>query len=232
MRGTQSSSTTKRELLQPDTNDNAATSVSEIDLLQDGDFGIRGGYRISNPLPWFVIFQGRTLCSGSLIHGDIILTAAHCVDDNGIPPSVRVGSTDYFSGGTVVGVSGGEIYPEWTMGKPSDPDLAIVVLDQFLNNDIAILNFDSELPEPNHNTLFTMGHGLINDSQSSRTLQGADIPYIDDCSDVSRSYERFRHICTDSRNVATCGGDSGMFCVLLIQCCILRCALLLQKKTY
>ena len=32
--------------------------------------GIRNGFD-SPPLPWFAVFQGGTLCGGSLIHGDM-----------------------------------------------------------------------------------------------------------------------------------------------------------------
>lgn len=49
--------------------------------LMEGDQGIRGGTS-QYALPWYGVFQDSTLCGGSLIWGDIFLTASHCVDDN------------------------------------------------------------------------------------------------------------------------------------------------------
>ena len=49
--------------------------------LMEGDQGIRGGNSIP-VLPWYAVFQDSTLCGASLIWGDILLTASHCVDDN------------------------------------------------------------------------------------------------------------------------------------------------------
>lgn len=174
----------------------------------EGDQGIRNGYTIA-PLPWYAVFQSKTLCGASLIHGDILLTAAHCVDDNGFPAKVRVGSTDYYSGGKVTKVVDGVLYPGWTWKKASDPDLAILVLEDFLSNDVAILNSDSTIPAADYPSVFAMGFGLVNDQHSSRTLLGASIPYLDNCSYRSYTYNHTRHLCANSRDIATCGGDSG-----------------------
>lgn len=183
-----------------DTNDNGLASFD--------DEAIRNGYVIA-PLPWYAVFQSRTLCGASLIHGDILITAAHCVDDNGLPGKVRVGSTDYFTGGRVTNVIGGILHPAWSWEKPSDPDLAILVLQDFLPNQVAELNSDPETPAASHPSVFAMGFGLTDDKHTSRTLLGAEIPYLDNCSYRSSTYDRPRHLCADSRRISTCGGDSG-----------------------
>ena len=54
---------------------------STSSYLMEGDQGIRGGTSQS-ALSWYGVFQDSTLCGGSLIWGDILLTASHCVDDN------------------------------------------------------------------------------------------------------------------------------------------------------
>jgi V8-like Glu-specific endopeptidase len=174
----------------------------------DEDQGIRNGNEIA-PLHWYAVFQAGTLCGASLIHGDILLTAAHCVDDNGLPEQVRVGSNDYYSGGKVVNVIDGVLYPGWTWKKSSDPDLAILVLAEYLPNQVAQINSDPSIPESDQPSLFSMGFGLINDYSSSRALMGASIPYLDNCSRLSYSYDRTRHLCASSKDIATCGGDSG-----------------------
>ena len=56
-------------------------SDKEDHFLFGKDQGIRGGNAIG-ALPWYAVFQSNTLCGASLIWGDILLTASHCVDDN------------------------------------------------------------------------------------------------------------------------------------------------------
>lgn len=177
-------------------------------MLEPGDQGIRGGYGIA-PLSYYAVFISNTLCGASLIHGDILLTAAHCVDDNGFPDQVRVGSNDYFAGGVESKVKAGVLYPEWTWQKASDPDLAVLLLEDFLPNQVAELNTDPNVPTTEHYNLFAMGFGLVDSERSSRELLGAQIPYLEDCSARSDTYNRTRHICASSSQVATCGGDSG-----------------------
>ncbi|CAB9502589.1 Plasminogen (Fragment) [Seminavis robusta] len=176
--------------------------------LDEQDQGIRNGFDIP-PLPWFAVFQGGTLCGGSLIHGDIVLTAAHCVDDNGLPPRVRVGAGDYYNGGIVTDVVDGVLHPSWSWRRSSDPDLAVLKLSYFLPNQVAIVNDDNSIPAATQPSVFAMGFGLVNDNAVSRTLKGGLIPYVDDCSRQSYTYNRTRHLCADSRQTATCGGDSG-----------------------
>jgi hypothetical protein len=183
------------------------TPPSSLDTDTNEDYYIRGGSFI-DALPWFFVFQSRTLCGGSLIWGDIALTAAHCVDDNGWPKAIRIGSSDYYNGGIVVNVDGGAIHEEWGWGRrPSDPDLAILKLRDYLPNQPTVrLNRNPLRPTPDHEAVFTMGFGLYDDTHTSRFLLGAAMPYLDDCSKQSQSFNQTRHLCADSRTIATCGG--------------------------
>ena len=106
-------------------------------------------------------------------------------------------------------VTDGVLHPGWTWKQPSDPDLAVLKLNTFLPNQVAELNLDAAIPVDSHPSLFAMGFGLINDYTSSRTLLGASLPYREDCSRQSNTYEQKRHVCADAQGVATCGGDSG-----------------------
>lgn len=103
----------------------------------------------------------------------------------------------------------GVLHPEWTWKKPSDPDMAVLLLKDFLPNKLAVLNLDASIPDASQDSYFAMGFGLINDSTSSRNLLGASVPYMDDCSPYSTTYNKTRHLCADAREIATCGGDSG-----------------------
>jgi secreted trypsin-like serine protease len=140
-----------------------------------------------------------------------VLTAAHCVDDNGLPPSVRVGPDGNNFGGTLVEVVDGVLHPGWSWLAPDDPDLAVLKLKDFLpNQKVVRLNTKDLIPVADQPVLFAMGFGLINSLETSMTtLLGTELPYIDDCTDLSSTYNRARHLCADARVGATCGGDSG-----------------------
>lgn len=90
---------------------NASSAVApDINSTDDGD--IRGGTPI-NPLSWYGVFtQSRALCGAALIHGDIALTAAHCL--NSVPGGLRFNSNRRSSGGTVVSVVQAQKHPGWT----------------------------------------------------------------------------------------------------------------------
>ncbi|TCC00357.1 snapalysin family zinc-dependent metalloprotease [Micromonospora zingiberis] len=67
---------------------------------EDADFGtfVVGGRPATENYPWLVYTSG---CTGTLIKSNWVVTAKHC----STPSSVRVGSVNRSSGGTVVGVS-------------------------------------------------------------------------------------------------------------------------------
>ena len=57
------------------------------------DQGIIGGDNVMpGALPFYGHFQGTTMCGGALIHEDIFVTAAHCLE-KGFRCTVRIGAT-------------------------------------------------------------------------------------------------------------------------------------------
>ncbi|MDG4797805.1 snapalysin family zinc-dependent metalloprotease [Micromonospora sp. WMMD1082] len=74
-----------------------AETYTWVDADEFGTYVV-GGRPASENYPWLVYTSG---CTGTLIKANWVVTAKHCPT----PSSVRVGSTNRSSGGTVVGVS-------------------------------------------------------------------------------------------------------------------------------
>ena len=91
--------------------------------------------------PWFVHY-GDGICGGSLISGNRVLTAAHCVA-RGAPATVRVGATTQ-SDGTTVNVRCANRHPDYDgfVGN----DVAILKLSESVSNTPVTLNADPNNP--------------------------------------------------------------------------------------
>ncbi|CAB9526527.1 Mite allergen Der [Seminavis robusta] len=175
----------------------------------DVDTDIRGGGE-SGPIEYVGIFQDVSeVCSCTLIHSDIALTAAHCVDGD-FPPMVRFNSSQRFEGGTLVNITGGELHPLWDGSFSSGFDIAIMKLSAPTSLAVCWLNDNVKVPSFTGEPLFAAGFGFTNTGSGlSMTLQSTTMPYIKDCTNLSSNYQRERHICANSTLTATCGGDSG-----------------------
>ncbi|CAB9526528.1 Tryptase beta-2 [Seminavis robusta] len=175
----------------------------------DADSEIRGGSP-SPALSYYGAFSGgNTVCGAALIHGDMAITAAHCVA-NGIPAGLRFNSEQRTTGGTVVGVTGVVRHPGWT-GSITSFDIAILLLKELVSLQPVTLNSDGSIPSSNGEPMRAMGFGLTGDySGVSNRLLATDIPHKIDCYDqLGSNFVPSRMICGDSREKATCGGDSG-----------------------
>jgi hypothetical protein len=116
----------------------------------NGSSWIRGGSDI-DAVPWFGILDDSShgfSCGMSLVHGDIALTAAHCLQDEGgidLPSHVRVGGSSINSG-TRVRVSTGRAHPTWDGNLIRHADVAVLKLSTFLSNQVVTINSNSNVP--------------------------------------------------------------------------------------
>lgn len=117
----------------------------------NGNNSIRGGFDI-DAVPWFGILEADNSlgfsCGCSLIHGDIVLTAAHCVSDgrsSTYPTYVRIGGTTVTSG-TRVRVTQGITHPSWQGSFTQEADVVILKIGSFLSNQVVTVNDDANVP--------------------------------------------------------------------------------------
>lgn len=91
--------------------------------------------------PWFVHY-GSGICGASLISGNVVLTAAHCVR-NGAPATVRIGATNQ-NDGTEVSVRCANTHPDYDgfVGN----DIAVLKLRESVTNTPVTLNTNSAIP--------------------------------------------------------------------------------------
>lgn len=184
----------------------------EAPLQENGVARIRGGFDVETPFSWLGVFNDTVLCGCVLVHNDIVLTTANCVDDVGFPNAVRVGSVQQHTGGTIARIKGGMIHPDWTGDPTLGADLAIMHLDTFLTNTVAIINSDPTVPMIDEEDLFMAGFGLVSDTQFPDKLQGVFLKNVENCfGRAAPVYNPVFHFCGDATPVAgTCPGDSGI----------------------
>jgi trypsin len=162
----------------------------------------------ANPgeFPWHVLYLGGVLCGGVMIHEDIALTAAHCLNSQ-FPPRVRIGSTTQ-SDGTVVEVCGGTVHPDFDF-EEMENDIAILKLCTPVNTQLAQINTNDGFPTAGQQ-LTAMGYGRTSDEgEASRRLQKISKEYVSDAACLQR-YSQHNgefNLCADNRNGGICFGD-------------------------
>lgn len=124
---------------------------------EDGGFSsvqvINGTAATAGEFPYIVSIteDSKQYCGGVLISARTILTAAHCSEHENLTAySVRAGSLDWASGGTVVGVSKIVTHPDWNITL-ADSDIALWYLDAPIEASstigYAVLPFQGSDPE-------------------------------------------------------------------------------------
>ena len=183
-------------------------------LQEEGDQGIIGGDNVvPGSLPFYGHFQGVTMCGGALIHEDIFVTAAHCLE-NGFPSLITIGATTT-SGtteGQQVAVCAGLIHPNNNM-KAMENDIAILKLcDPVSVTAYADYNTNPSYPSSTGEDLFIVGFGRTNPTGNlSPSLKKAKVDYLnnDTCKARYSQFEGEQNICADAPLAGICYGDSG-----------------------
>jgi trypsin len=161
-----------------------ASAVSAAPTPQDSVSIVGGTTAAAGDFPFIVSLQrnGAHFCGGSLLNSRTVITAAHCtVGQTASSLSIRAGSLNRNSGGTVVRVSSVTVHPNFSSST--------------LNNDVAIWKLATAIPtsstisyavlpasgsDPASGTTTTVaGWGTLTENGSSpTTLRKVDVPVI------------------------------------------------------
>ncbi len=189
---------------------------------------IVGGAPISiSQAPWQVAISIRngTLCGGSLINTDWVITAAHCA--SGVQPSgfsVFAG-LDFLSQrnrGNAISVSQVVIHPDWN-GNNFNADLALLQLSApvTLGPNIQLIPLPEQVDPntwPQQGSIATIsGWGATSFGGSATDqLQAANIsvlagPGVNSCGDYGPNFSALDDLCAGvaGGGIDTCQGDSG-----------------------
>ncbi|XP_045773777.1 brachyurin-like [Maniola jurtina] len=205
--------------------------TEEVNLIIDaiGAPGIVGGAQADiAEVPYQVglvislLFLLSSVCGGSLISNNRVLTAAHCYSDGILKANtftVVMGSNKLFFGGLRIDTTDVSVHPDWNPTKIEN-DLCILRIPI-----VAFTDVIKPIALPSHEsasntfagwTAIASGYGFTSDNSSIRTgqlLSSVKLTVIsnDECADFF-GWELIQdgNICTSGVNgQSTCRGDSG-----------------------
>lgn len=176
-----------------------------------------------NRWPWQVgVFPGGSLCGGSLIHKQWVLTAAHCFEkvSSAAQVSVRAGSSGLKEGGQQIAASKVVVHPGYGKGtRENQDDIALIKLQSPVTHpDARIIQLQDKKLEQIFASpgacAYVTGWGRTADGgEVSPTLRQVSIPIVgrSTCDGAYPNRVSDKAVCAGYEGGAkdSCQGDSG-----------------------
>lgn len=172
-----------------------------------------------------LLYESKIFCGGTIISPVKIVAAAHCViriTDTG-PMQVRVGSSEWKSGGRLMNVSHLVRHPDYNEPTLLNNDVAVIILNDTLTfgptiGSVQLANESFELAPGSLVNISGFGTTSLS-SNNPDVLHYVTVPIVgaEQCKNAYKDYPGFAKI-TDNMICAgffgkggkdSCGGDSG-----------------------
>ncbi|XP_023171147.2 trypsin alpha-3-like [Drosophila hydei] len=182
-------------------------------------FSKRVGSRIVNgqeidisAVPWQVALLklNRPHCGGSIYSANIVITAAHCINDKIVHFSVRAGSSNANEGGQVIALDSILVHEHFSWNTKEN-DIAVVWLAEPLELGTLVqpIRLATQSP-PNEAPAYVSGYGYTG-YENPDHLNGVDLKIVgyEQCKSLDAELIFEGMICAFGDSKDACQGDSG-----------------------